>query len=67
MKFKEDERPLKSRTKEELGSSYGSGSSRSPRGSIDNNNKILKFIIKLKVAISKKKNDFLLNIFESDR
>ena len=40
MKFKEDERPLKSRTKNEMGSSYASGSSRSPRGSIDNNKNI---------------------------
>ena len=40
MKFKEDERPLKSRTKNEMGSSYGSGSSRSPRGSLENNKNI---------------------------
>jgi len=38
--FNEDERPLKSRTKEELGSSYGSGFSRSPRGSLENNKNI---------------------------
>ena len=38
--FNEDERPLKSRTKEELGSSYGSDSSRSPRGSLENNKNI---------------------------
>ena len=38
--FNEDERPLKSRTKNEMGHEYGSGSSRSPRGSVDNNKNI---------------------------
>jgi len=49
--FNEDERPLKSRTKEELGSSYGSGSSRSPRGSLENNKNIKSMMIEFLFAM----------------